>query len=116
MSRFFAFTKSLSKVKYCVVNSTKDLIVCLKLTVPAKAHVAQQTVHSWVKMRSAARSLSVPMRAHAMEPLPCARLQNQRRTTLLAMQRRKSASTGYGSLTCSLLRLLSKEPLRKRFS
>lgn len=67
--------------------------------VPAKVHVAQQSVHSRVQMRSADWTPSVPKRANAMELLPCALLQNQRKTSPLAMQQHKSASMGYVSFS-----------------
>lgn len=64
-------------------------------TVPAKALVAHQSVHSRAVRQSADKSLIVLKKALATGPQLCVLPQNQRKTSPPAIQRHKSASTGY---------------------
>lgn len=79
----------------CICNSYS--------AVPAKGHVAHQSVLSRARMRGAEWSPSVPKRASAMELLLCVPPQNQRKTSPLAIQKHKSASVGYVSMSCPLV-------------
>lgn len=77
------------------------LLICnFYSAVPAKAHVAHQSVLLRAQMRSADWSPSVPKRACAVEVPLCVPPQNQRKTSPLAIQKHKFASMGYVGISC----------------
>lgn len=98
---------------YLAPNIAISLVCCLTFdylvicnfyyTVPAKAHVAHQSVRSRAQMSCADWSPNVPKKACAMELLLCVLLQNQRKTSPLAIQRHKFASVGYVRINCPLV-------------